>query len=55
MAHAAAEYLLRLKDPIEPLLAIKLDTLRADLTVEKEDRAAAELNARHPGRHLGRA
>ncbi len=51
-AHAAADYLLGLKDHIEPVLAIKLDTLRSDLTVEKEDRVAAELNSRRAGRRV---
>lgn len=39
---AATDYLLNLNDKchvLEPLLAAKLDTLRSDLTAEREDRA----------------
>jgi hypothetical protein len=37
-AHQAADYLLSLPDRLDTELAIKLDTLRADLTAEIEDR-----------------
>jgi hypothetical protein len=37
-AHQAADYLCGLPAHLDPELAIKLDTLRADLTAEIEDR-----------------
>jgi hypothetical protein len=37
-AHQAADYLCKLPARLDPELAIKLDTLRADLTAELEDR-----------------
>lgn len=37
-AHQAADYLCGLPARLDPGLAIKLDTLRADLTAEIEDR-----------------
>lgn len=39
-AHAAAEYLVTHQDhlKLEPIVRVKLDTLRADLTAEQEER-----------------
>jgi hypothetical protein len=37
-AYESVGFLLSLKDHLDPALAIKLDTLRADLTAEREDR-----------------
>jgi hypothetical protein len=39
-AHAAADYLLKHCEvlKLEPVVQIKLDTLRSDLTVEQEER-----------------
>ena len=45
-ARDAANYLCGLRDHLEPILFIKLDTLRADLTAEAEDRATRERNGR---------
>lgn len=45
-AHQAADYLCGLPARLDPELAIKLDTLRADLTAEIEDRRQADLDAR---------
>jgi hypothetical protein len=45
-AYEAADYLLRLPARLDPELAIKLDTLRADLTAELEDREPSDLSAR---------
>jgi outer membrane PBP1 activator LpoA protein len=46
-AHHAADYLHSLPAHLDPDLAIKLDTLRADLTAEIEDRQHADRQARH--------
>ena len=45
-AHHAAGYLYGLPARLDPDLAIKLDTLRADLTAELEDRQQADHDAR---------
>jgi hypothetical protein len=45
-AHQAADYLCRLPARLDPKLSIKLDTLRADLSAEIEDREQADLDAR---------
>ena len=37
-AHQAADYLCKFPARLDPELAIKIDTLRADLTAELEDR-----------------
>jgi hypothetical protein len=45
-AHRAADYLCGLPARLDPELAIKIDTLRADLTAEIEDREQGDLEAR---------
>jgi hypothetical protein len=45
-AHEAADYLCRLPVRLDSELAIKLDTFRADVTVEMEDRGQIDLQAR---------
>jgi hypothetical protein len=45
-AHQAADYLCGLPTRLDRELIIKLDTLRADLTAEIEDREQADLKAR---------
>jgi hypothetical protein len=45
-AHQAADYLCTLPVRIDPELAIELDTFRADLTAELEDRGQIDLAAR---------
>lgn len=45
-AHQAADYLCGLPAWLDNELAIKLDTLRADLTAEIEDREQTEHDAR---------
>jgi hypothetical protein len=46
-AYQAADYLLRLPARLDPELTIKLDTLRADLTAELEDRPPADPSPHH--------
>jgi hypothetical protein len=45
-AHHAADYLCGLPAQIDPELNVKLDTLRADLTAEIEDRTQTSPNSR---------
>jgi hypothetical protein len=48
-AHEAADYLLSLPARLDAELGIKLDTLRADLTAEMEDRGPTD-----PARRMNR-
>jgi hypothetical protein len=45
-AHQAADYLCGIPARLDRELAVKIDTLRADLTAEIEDRAQADREAR---------
>jgi hypothetical protein len=51
-AHDSADYLLNLPVRLDPELAIKLDTFRADVMAELEDRPA-NLGARQAARAAG--
>lgn len=52
-AHAAAGHLLSLDARLDPVLLVKLDTLRADLTMVLEDRGTARRRAAaHPADEL---
>jgi hypothetical protein len=54
-AHRATDYLCGLPARLDPELAIKLDTLRADLIAEMEDRGQIDLDARRAASTSGAA